>query len=680
MKQVITTAGKYSNAISIYQAEIYTKGRSEILKENILLRLGHHLFPVNRKNKDMIFEMVSESEYNAPNKYVHNFKALNGNSIPNPKKQQEAFNFLNLNIYASTVYDEKIITPLTKSAFKYYDFSLIGTEDSTGIKIYQIRFMPKQWSQKLVSGDMFVRDNDWTLDKIDMHGRFYFAEFNLIMTFCRESHKFILPDKADLLLRYNVLGNVLVSNYHSSYDYKQIAWINKENRVKHHQSLDLSQYYKITSDSIPIIRDSTYWIDKRDFQLTEEEKQVYSLYDNTISAQPTDTTDRVDYLELTEQLTSSMNWNKPSIRIKYSGILNPFQLGYSARNGITYKQRVRVSKTFKHDRQLRFGPELGFVFKNKEVFFKAPIDWEYLPERMGTLRLMVANDNQTYSSVIMKEINEQLKDSSFTFNDLNLKYFRHYYVDLRNKIELFNGFQLTTSVSFHHRTPVKKKMNIDPGEGVEEILDDNFNDFIPSIGISYTPRQYYWMDGYRKEYAYSHYPTFSVEIARGIPGVLGSLGNYTRIEGDIHQSINIGLLRLVNYHISAGMYTRKKSTYFADFQYFARSNFPETWNDRIGGVFSLLKREWYNASDKYVQAHFMYQSPFILSQLLKKDASKHILSERFYLSQLWTPVLPSYTEVGYGFGNHIFNVAIFANFNKLEYQGAGFKFAFELFQ
>ena len=44
------------------------------------------------------------------------------------------------------------------------------------------------------------------------------------------------------------------------------------------------------------------------------------------------------------------------------------------------------------------------------------------------------------------------------------------------------------------------------------------------------------------------------------------------------------------------------------------------------------------------------------------------------------PVKPSYTEIGYGFGNHIFNVAAFVGFDKLKYDGIGFKFAFELFQ
>ena len=74
------------------------------------------------------------------------------------------------------------------------------------------------------------------------------------------------------------------------------------------------------------------------------------------------------------------------------------------------------------------------------------------------------------SSEITQKINEELKDSTFNFDDLNLEYFKHYYAEIKNSIELFNGFQLTTGISYHRRIPSKKKVAIDPGDDVEEIL------------------------------------------------------------------------------------------------------------------------------------------------------------------------------------------------------------------
>lgn len=676
MRLVIANASRYASAVSKYDAEIYIKGRTEILKQNFLMRFAHHLFPVNRKNKDMIFEMVTHSQFNAPNNYVHRFEAANGNSIPNSAKQEEVLAFLNLNVYSSTVYDESIIMPVAGNAFKLYRFNLESVEDTMGLRIYKIRFLPKQWSQKLVCGDLYVIDQSWTIDKIDMNGRASFAEFNVVMSYSRNFRRFILPEKADLFLRYHVLGNAIATTYHSTFKYNAVEWIEENYENNRKKSLDLTSYYRLSSDTVPIIRDTAYWNRKRDVPLTESERLAY----HSTEKNKADRLDSTDYLKVTERLTNTVNLNYRTTRIKYSGILNPFQLGYSARNGITYKQRIRLSKTFNRDRQLRFRPEIGYVFKRKEIFFKVGSDWEYYPEKMGILSLTIANGNQSYSSDITDKINEQLKDSTFDFNDLNLKYFRHYYVDLRNSIELFNGFQLTAGVSYHRRVPVKKNTDREAGEDVEEIIKEDYNDFTPILGFSYTPRQYYRMDGHRKEYVHSYYPTIAIEFARGIPGVGKSLGNYGRVEIDIHQSVSLGLLRLLNYHLSGGLYTMKKSTYFADFQYFTRHNFPDSWNDRIGGVFNLLKREWFNAADRYVQAHFMYQSPFILFQLFKPNASKYIFSERFYFSQLWTPVLPSYTEVGYGFGNHIFNIALFAGFDRWKYDGIGLKFAFELFQ
>lgn len=676
MRLVIANAAGYASAVSKYDAEIYIKGRTEILKQNFLMRFAHHLFPVNRKNKDMIFEMVTHSQFNAPNNYVHRFEAANGNSIPNSAKQEEVLAFLNLNVYSSTIYDESIIMPVAGNAFKLYQFNLEGVEDTMGLRIYKIRFLPKQWSQKLVCGDLYIIDQSWTIDKIDMNGRASFAEFNVVMSYSRNFRRFILPEKADLFLRYHVLGNAIATTYHSTFKYNAVEWIEENYENNRKKSLDLTSYYRLSSDTVPIIRDTAYWNRKRDVPLTESERLAY----HSTEINKTDRLDSTDYLKVTERLTNTVNLNYRTTRIKYSGILNPFQLGYSARNGVTYKQRIRLSKTFDKDRQLRFRPEIGYVFKRKEIFFKVGSDWEYYPEKMGILSLTIANGNQSYSSDITDKINEQLKDSTFDFNDLNLKYFRHYYVDLRNSIELFNGFQLTAGVSYHRRVPVKKHTDREAGEDVEEIINENYNDFTPILGFSYTPRQYYRMDGHRKEYVHSYYPTIAIEFARGIPGVGKSSGNYGRVEIDIHQSISLGLLRLLNYHLSGGLYTMQKSTYFADFQYFTRHNFPDSWNDRIGGVFNLLKREWFNAADRYVQAHFMYQSPFILFQLFKPDASKYIFSERFYFSQLWTPVLPSYTEVGYGFGNHIFNIALFAGFDRWKYEGIGLKFAFELFQ
>jgi hypothetical protein len=688
MNLVIASATKYRNLLSSYEAEIYIKGRMQILDKNFLLQFAHNLFPVNRREPDMVFEMISQSKFEAPDAFFHDFKAINGSSIPNRQKQREILSFLNLNIYASTAFNDAILMPIARNAFSYYDFFLEDVDASSGTKIYRMRFQPRHTSQKLIDGYLYIVDSVWTIAKVELNGRYYFSDFNLIMTFGNDFNHFNLPETADLYLKYHMLGNSVASRYHSRYNYTSIVrgWdeLNKNKRSR--PSLNLSDYYGVLSDTVPIISDSLFWRWKRDIPLDSVE---INLYARTASQKPhvADTTDTVytaidnnRYLSFAELMFNDISADYKNTYIRYYGILNPSQLGYSQSNGISFRQRVRIRKRFENETQISVIPDLGFVSKRKEIFFKMPLIWEYLPERQGEISLQAGNGNQSYSTGMMEEINKQLADSSFDAEDLNLQYFRHYYLELKNQIDLFNGFQLTTNVTYNHRRPVERRFDIAVGEGVKEIINSDHDDFTTSLGFSYTPRYYYRMNKRRKEYIFSYYPTISLEVAQAIPGLLNSKGDYGRVEVDIHQSVSLGLLQRLNYHVSAGLYTRKKSSYFTDFRYFTRRNFPDTWDDQIGGVFNLLRREWFYASDKYAQVHLMYESPFILLQFFEKTASKYVFAERVYLSQLWTPALPSYTEIGYGVGNHIFNIALFAGFDKYNYQSIGLKFAFELFR
>ncbi|MDR3140715.1 MAG: DUF5686 family protein [Tannerellaceae bacterium] len=683
MKLVIESAVSYQDYLTSAETEIYIKGRTEILKQNQLIRLAHHLFPVDRRVKDMVFEIVSDSKFEPPDIFAHNLRAINGSSIPNRKKQQEAISFLNLNVYASTAYNDAILLPVAAKAFHYYDYRLMDVNDSTGLKIYRIRFLPKQVSQKLISGYLHVVDGTWTIDKVDMSGKYAFADFNLVMTYGRGFNRFNLPETADFYVKYEVLGNAVVNSYHSRFRYKSVVWSEEAgSKRKRRHSLDMSNYYTLSSDTVPIIPDSAYWRRKRDRPLDREEETLYRhVTDKRLQQTDSGIDNARQYLnlKLTEKFVNSYTFDYKTTRIRYSGLLNPSQLGYSKFNGVTYRQRVRLSKDFKNDKQIRLHPEIGFVFKRKEIYWKLLGEWEYLPERFGIVSLLAGNGNQTYSHSMTTFINEQLKDSLIDADDLGLQYFRHYYFELKNRIELFNGFQLIAGFTYNNRSPVKKIKNPNLSPEILDVANSDYNDFTPTLGFRYTPRQYYRMDGKRKSYVYSYYPTLSAEFARAAPGVWKSKGDFTRIEADMHQSISLGMLRRLNYHISAGMYTRQKSTYFADFRYFTRRNFPDSWDDQIGGIFNVLERDRFNASDKYAQAHFMFQSPFIFLQFYKKQASRYVFFERLYLSQLWTPELPSFTEIGYGIGNHIFNAGLFAGFEKHRYRSFGVKFAFELF-
>lgn len=685
MKQVIKNAAYYAKQITRYEADLYVKGFTEIKRQNFLINFAHHLIPVDRKNKKSFFELISHCTYNSPNNYTHHFCAVNGTQLPNKNKQKEALSFLNINAYTSIAYKTKILMPVAPTAFKHYKFELEKIETYQGHKIYVIGFHPKQISRNLVSGTISVVDQLCTIDQFYLKGVSTYADFEIRINFGRKPHQLLLAENAQLKLKYCLLGNEIETTYHSFYTYKRIEWTDSEEKLnkKLHESLDLSKYYHVSTDTVPVIRDSSYWQKVRAVPLSEEESALYRAADTKQISKsvkketPADSIENIPYLKITENLISSMRFDNSNTRIKYSGFLNPFQLGYSGFNGLSYRQSLSIQKKFASGTIWRLKPEIGYVFKRKTIFYKIDNEWEYWPEKLGTLSVINGNGNQAYSSELIDDINELLKDSAFNFDNLKLKYYKDYYVELKNKIELLNGLQLTTGLAYHCRIPVKEKTEKTVGDDITDLINENYNDFSPYIGLTFTPRQYYYIADRHKEYLYSKFPTMSIEYARGIPGILSSVGNYERVEADIHQSISLGLLMNFCYHLSGGFFSKQRSIYFADFRYFTRRNFPESWDDPLGGRFNLLRSEWYNASTSYLQGHFVYESPFILSTLL--NTSRHILTERFYLSKLWTPSLSNYTEFGYGIGNHILNIAAFVSFDNQKWQRFGIRFAFEGF-
>ncbi len=682
MTEVFKRSELYGKYILEYNARAYIKGTTQVLDKNFLFRFAPDFFSFDKRNDNTILESIADIHFQAPNTFTQKIIAINGTTSNTDEIYEQAMQFLNLNVYNPTSFNNEVLMPTAKKGFKYYRFFYDSLIDTLGYRFLKIKVEPKIKSQKLVSGHIYVTEKLWTIARIEVNGKTDFLNFKVKTDFGLPEKDFLVPITTEVELQVKLLGNNVVNQYSSSYDYSYIKKYESESERKRlTNNYDISDHFNIKLDSLPVIKDSLFWEENRKLPLTENEKKIYQDY---LAKNSTN----ID----TSQIAKVSNWSFAkgvfapkyfeynSTQFKYSGLLNPFKLAYSGKDGITYWQKLYLTREFESGRVVSFNPDIGFVFKRKEVFFNTPVNYLFSPRRLGELGLSLGNRNQAYNSKIIDEIYDIIPDS-IDFEDLNLKYYRHYYAALTGQRELFNGFLLQAGLDYHLYDPVKSDAitELDPetGDEIINLIDNQYKSFTPTVGFQWTPRQFYRINGKRKEYVWSPYPTFSFEYARGIPNILDSNSEYERIEADIQQHIPLGLLRSVQYYAGAGMFTNTHSVYFADFQNFRRRNFPESWNDQIGGVFQLLDSYWYNASNSYIQFHAMYESPFVFLQLFK-NVTKDIFKERFYFSQLYTPVLPSYTEVGYGVGNYIFNVGVFVNFIKGEMQTVGFKFAFEL--
>ena len=220
MRQVIHQAPIYEHVLESYEAETYVKGRTHVPRKNQLLRYAYLVFPIERHPRDAFFEMSGLTHYDAPNHYRNEIVAINSSHLAAGRHYKEIASFVNLNVYSPTIYNKGMIMPLSPDAFKYYTFRQEGTDTISGIPVYNIRFTPRQWSQKLLSGNLYVTDELWTIDRIEIQGHSSFSEFNLSIRFNRDEKHFILPEEADLQVCYHALGNRIESEIHDDLRYK----------------------------------------------------------------------------------------------------------------------------------------------------------------------------------------------------------------------------------------------------------------------------------------------------------------------------------------------------------------------------------------------------------------------------------------------------------------------------
>jgi len=683
--KVLNNRDFYGNFIEEYDAIAYIKGDRYVKKKNILYQYAPDFLYLDRRGENAFVESIVRVHFKAPNYFTQQILAVNGSKISIRDIRERTMQFLNVNIYNPAIFNNQVLIPGVKDIFKYYSFEYVAAIDTLNHRMHQIRVIPKIQSQQLVSGFFYVVDNLWTIYQLDVEGKSGFSNFRIATEFGLPEKDFLLPIKTEITFHLKLLGNEVVHHYFSTFQYSDVKKFDPDLQIKR-VNYDLSNYFNVSVDTLPVIKDTEFWNKNRTVPLTPYEQ---SLTEAAQEKKKTtiQTADVLNWLQgswnfFSQGAVSSKRFKYNDSQMSYSGLLNPFKLSYTKLDGIMYWQEFRYRKTTDSGREIQFNPSLGYLFQRKQVYFNVPIQWRFQPLKMGEIHFMLQNRNQSYNSTFIDMIEKAIPDS-IHFSDFNLEYYHHYTSSLQGQYEISNGLLLRGGANYDWYVPIqyKKDNSIDFQDDINpdvtDLMKNQYRVFLPTVGLVWTPRQFYRIKGRRKEYVGSNFPTVSVEFSWGTRGVLGSNSSYTQLEADIQQKIQLGLMSTFQYYISGGSFLRTRSLYFADFNLFQKRNFPKSWDDPIGGIFQLLRSEWYNASRSYAQAHLIYEFPYMLSRLVR-NMTKDILNERIYVSQLYTPILPCYTEIGYGIGNYIGDAGIFVSFVKGRYDSVGAKFTFGL--
>ena len=542
----------YSRIIDEYKADLYIKGKVKVHKRNHLIRYVPSMFRFEKHINDYLMESLSELHYTAPDIYDRKIKAVSTTFPRNRGQITDVMDYLNMNIYSSSLMSDKLLSPLDKKSSRYYHYLLDSIAGPPDCQRYKILIIPKFRGTQLVSGYMWVSDQIWTIRELYIEGVYDVIRFKVRVKMGEEGDVEFLPVQFDLNLVFKFIGNHLEMDMGAWLKYNEIKFYEgaarRKSQKKHRH--DLTESYKLTCDSEQLITDKEKFNELRPIPLSALEDSLYRSYalrqDTLLRVPKKKKNEHLEFWgELGDMLISSYNVNLSSMgSVHCSPLINPVLLDYSHSRGFSYKQKFKYSRLFHDGRILRISPQIGYNFTHKELYVKADADWQYWPEKQASFEVSVGNGNRIYSSVVLDQL-KQLPDSTFNFDQLELDYFKDVYLNLFHNIEIVNGLFIKAGVSVHWRYLINNSKVIlekplpDKDWAALRGIRSEYNSFAPRIRIEWTPGMYYYMNGRRKMNVGSSMHTFMLDYERGIKGVFKSTGAHERREFDIQQNMKL---------------------------------------------------------------------------------------------------------------------------------------------
>ena len=133
----------YSKIVDEYKADVYIKGRVKVHKSNKLVKYIPSMFRLEKGVNEYIIESLSEMQYTAPDIYNRKVKAMTSTFPRNRGELTDLTDFLNMNIYSSSIMTDKLLSPLDRESSKFYTYLLDSIVEVDNSRKYKISIIPK---------------------------------------------------------------------------------------------------------------------------------------------------------------------------------------------------------------------------------------------------------------------------------------------------------------------------------------------------------------------------------------------------------------------------------------------------------------------------------------------------------------------------------------------------------
>jgi len=728
MRQVIARAPYHKNQVSEYKSNVYLRGTFKIDKiSGLMKKLNRKTIKENdiEDGSAYVQESVNEIEYKN-GKINQRVTAIRDNF---PEfAEMDASGSWTWNIY--DLENEMFVTPLSTKAFRYYNFKYDGYFTENDRIVNKIMIIPKQKDDKLISGYIYILENTWDVHSYEISGKQEMIEYNFRQIFGEVLPNIMMPIRNQITAKFSVMGNKGEINSVSSIKYSDIKANSKnleshfaekedskkqeerrqkiksliekpdfsnsdaatlkrtienfENqRIRESAEIKTSKYEII--QNFNVVKDSTdktlaneYWDSIRTFPMLDYEIQSYKRSDSILVNKPEK---KERKKSIFSKIISGNRYKIDSLQtIEHTGIVNS-NIGFNTVDAFTYGQKIKYVKRFENQTSLSLSGEAIYSYGRKKLLWDANLAYRYYPEARAVFYVNYSSktvDFNEYGGI--NKISNTISSLLFKKNYIN--YYGRELFKIGNDIDILNGLRLQFSLSYQQRKQLHNNSNfsliktnkeyrsnnpINPYIEQDSTLIKSSRSFTISTKLSYTPCQYYKMNGRQKQVVHSDFPTFSVSWNNGISGVFSSISKFNLAVFDVSQDIDLDMLNRITYSAKIGKFFTNKKMHFSEFEHFNLSE-DDIMFSPFEGLQTIMQTYNSSTNNWFINANFTYNTSRLL--LKRFIFQRSLFSENLYLSYLRTPRLKHFSEIGYGLSNifRVVGAGVFVGFEGFDYK------------
>ncbi len=449
-----------------------------------------------------------------------------------------------VNIYDNNVLiaTTQFLSPIAGSAPTFYKYFITDTLRSSGSNIIELSFFPRNPSDLLLEGKLYIADNGRfpvTKAHLSMSNR---ANINFVRD-ARVTQDFqLMPDS-----RYYLHKTDLIVDFAISKD-KGYGFTGQRNQVIEQVSTSIPQSEHVFAGKRQVIapeaynRSDAYWLENRLEKVSDTTLQIYANIDALGKSKPFKRAMTVAGIFLNGYYSTPYVEIGPTYTFYTFNSLEGLKLRMGGRTTTKFSSRYYLDGYLGYgfkDERWKGLASVAYALNNKSIytypqqFLRASIQRDtYAPGQ--ELR---GNTEDDFISSFRRGVNNR-----FLYNDF---YKFEYVQEFENRFSFNLGLRRWTqrpAMSLQYFTL----------SGEDRIITDAITTSEINLSLRYAPQEKFYQGKRSRVAVNNKFPVFNLRYAAGIKGLAGGEYNYHNLYGSVNKRFYLSQLGITDVKVDGG--------------------------------------------------------------------------------------------------------------------------------